>query len=565
MPIAPVTASVTQPICGNPSTYGYITVTGPLGPSYTYSINGINFQSSPEFSSIYLSGSFTVYAKDAVTLETSSLSNLIISQSIPALPVATVTQPNCVTSVGAITLSKSHGYSSSFSYTASQISGGTASYSNTNAIFTNIPASSLWGLTVTDGNGCVSPNLTVSVNAAPAQYTGSVGPVTSSILTNLTASIYQGQTTSLSLGTVPSASYYRWTPGNLSGSYILSSSTYIGTVDPIINLTGSVINTSTLIVTPINVCAASSSTALITVNAIPIPIGIVTPVTYTQNDPSVPLIATASLTGSSLQWYTTGSGGVGTPTAPTPSTSISGTQTYYVTTFLNSYESSRAPVVVQVSSAPTPIPTTTPSPTQTPIPTSTPTPTVTGTPTPTSTNTPTPTPSPTQTPIPTSTPVPTGTPTPSPTQTPIPTSTPVPTGTPTPSPTVTPTPTAAPISPATTAVPYNLGLTAETTIYVNEVKCRVLENDFNYSQNPTVFKYITRITGSRALPFYSSSVGIITDGTIADNLTGSYFNPYVTTVGLYNEFNDLLVVGKLATPYPIPENTDITFIVRWDS
>ena len=200
---------------------------------------------------------------------------------------------------------------------------------------------------------------------------------------------------------------------------------------------------------------------------------------------------------------------------------------------------------VTVSSAPTPIPTTTPSPTQTPIPTSTPTPTVTGTPTPTSTNTPTPTPSPTQTPIPTSTPVPTGTPTPSPT--------------------VTPTPTVAPISPATTAVPYNLGLTAETTIYVNEVKCRVLENDFNYSQNPTVFKYITRITGSAALPFYSSSVGIITDGTITDNLTGSAFNPYVTTVGLYNEVNELLVVGKLATPYPIPENTDITFIVRWDS
>jgi hypothetical protein len=119
--------------------------------------------------------------------------------------------------------------------------------------------------------------------------------------------------------------------------------------------------------------------------------------------------------------------------------------------------------------------------------------------------------------------------------------------------------------PTTGSIPYNLGLTAETTIYVNEVKCRVLENDFNYSQNPTVFKYITRITGSAALPFYSSSVGIITDGTIIDNLTGSAFNPYVTTVGLYNELNDLLVVGKLATPYPIPENTDITFIVRWDS
>ena len=118
---------------------------------------------------------------------------------------------------------------------------------------------------------------------------------------------------------------------------------------------------------------------------------------------------------------------------------------------------------------------------------------------------------------------------------------------------------------ASSTIPYNLGLTSETTIYVNEVKCRVLENDFNYSQNPSMFKYRTYITGSPALPFYSSSTAIITDGTLNDNVTGSSFNPYVTTVGLYNESNELLVVGKLATPYPIPDNTDITFIVRWDS
>lgn len=121
-----------------------------------------------------------------------------------------------------------------------------------------------------------------------------------------------------------------------------------------------------------------------------------------------------------------------------------------------------------------------------------------------------------------------------------------------------------------TYTPYTLTLSSETTIFQNEVKCRVLENDFNYSQNPTVFKATTLVTGSEALPFYSpvsgSSVnGQIVDSTLADNITGSSFRPYVTTVGLYNENNDLLVVGKLATPYPIPSNTDITFIVRWDS
>lgn len=119
-------------------------------------------------------------------------------------------------------------------------------------------------------------------------------------------------------------------------------------------------------------------------------------------------------------------------------------------------------------------------------------------------------------------------------------------------------------------VPYVMTLTSEITIYQNEVKCRVLENDFNYSQNPSVFEASTLFSGSRALPFYgpqggNNLTGQIVDGTLANNITGSSFHPYTTTVGLYNENNQLLVIGKLATPYPIPSNTDITFIVKWDS
>ena len=125
-------------------------------------------------------------------------------------------------------------------------------------------------------------------------------------------------------------------------------------------------------------------------------------------------------------------------------------------------------------------------------------------------------------------------------------------------------------SPTSASVPYNLNLTAETTIYVNEVKCRVSENDFNYSQNPSVFKYGTSITGSGSVPFYTPKGGIsqwgeLVDGTLADNVTGSSFHPYATTIGLFNDAGQLLVVGKLGTPYPIPSNTDMTFIVRWDS
>lgn len=88
--------------------------------------------------------------------------------------------------------------------------------------------------------------------------------------------------------------------------------------------------------------------------------------------------------------------------------------------------------------------------------------------------------------------------------------------------------------------------TAESTIYQNEVRCHVNENDFNYTLNPSAI-----VSGS--------------NGIYLDAITGSDFRPYATTVGLYNDQNELLVVGKLSTPYPIPSNTDITFAIRWDS
>ena len=93
---------------------------------------------------------------------------------------------------------------------------------------------------------------------------------------------------------------------------------------------------------------------------------------------------------------------------------------------------------------------------------------------------------------------------------------------------------------------FTMSFQAETTIYQNEYRCHISENDFNYTQNPSAIK-------------------IGTTGSLSDNVTGSDFRPYATCVGLYNETNELLVVGKLSTPYPIPPNTDMTFVVRYDS
>ena len=84
------------------------------------------------------------------------------------------------------------------------------------------------------------------------------------------------------------------------------------------------------------------------------------------------------------------------------------------------------------------------------------------------------------------------------------------------------------------------------TIYESQYKCTFLANEFNYTQNPSA------ISGS------SNS------GTVSDFLTGSYFQPYITTVGLYNNANELVAVGKLAQPLQSSNTTDTTILVNLD-
>jgi len=119
-------------------------------------------------------------------------------------------------------------------------------------------------------------------------------------------------------------------------------------------------------------------------------------------------------------------------------------------------------------------------------------------------------------------------------------------------------------------VNYSITVVAESTIYQKEVRCHVAENDFNYSLNPSVYESSSFSTGSYTPIIFSplgQTIGFsyVASGLMKSTLTGSSFTPYATTVGLYNDKDELLVVGKLATPYPIPSNTDITFVVRYDS
>lgn len=83
------------------------------------------------------------------------------------------------------------------------------------------------------------------------------------------------------------------------------------------------------------------------------------------------------------------------------------------------------------------------------------------------------------------------------------------------------------------------------TIFETQYKCTFDPSEFNFSLNPSL------ISGS-------------SEGTVYNFVTGSYFNPYVTCVGLYNEAQELIAVGKLAKPLPSNNVTDTTILINID-
>lgn len=82
------------------------------------------------------------------------------------------------------------------------------------------------------------------------------------------------------------------------------------------------------------------------------------------------------------------------------------------------------------------------------------------------------------------------------------------------------------------------------TIYENQYKCTIRENEFTYTLNPTLTTD--------------------TSGSLPGFVTGSYWSPYITTVGLYDEAQNLLAIGKLAQPLQTSPTTDTTILINID-
>lgn len=81
-------------------------------------------------------------------------------------------------------------------------------------------------------------------------------------------------------------------------------------------------------------------------------------------------------------------------------------------------------------------------------------------------------------------------------------------------------------------------------IYTHNYHCRIKTDEFNHTLNRTALE--------------------TSDGQIANLISGSAFQPYITTVGLYNDTNQLIAVGKLGQPIPKSAETDMVIINKID-
>jgi hypothetical protein len=87
-----------------------------------------------------------------------------------------------------------------------------------------------------------------------------------------------------------------------------------------------------------------------------------------------------------------------------------------------------------------------------------------------------------------------------------------------------------------------------TTFYEYEIICKIRRKEFNFTQNPSI-RVDEASTRSNEIENY---------------VTSSYFNPYITSIGLYDDSDNLLVIAKLANPIEKRDDVDMNVIVRFD-
>ena len=118
-------------------------------------------------------------------------------------------------------------------------------------------------------------------------------------------------------------------------------------------------------------------------------------------------------------------------------------------------------------------------------------------------------------------------------------------------------------SPYTSYTIRSVGFNSSQPIYTYNYHCKIRESEYNYTYNPSALSGSLKTIYDNNGNVYSTS-GSVSDGVLQNNVTGSSFQPYITTVGLYNDANELIAVAKMGQPVPKPANTEMTIIVKID-
>ena len=128
---------------------------------------------------------------------------------------------------------------------------------------------------------------------------------------------------------------------------------------------------------------------------------------------------------------------------------------------------------------------------------------------------------------------------------------------------------------------FTLKYKSTQTIYEHEYRVIAKPNEFNTSTNISLTAdrsgSITIFNGAvSASNFFPPSHLPTGQGTGSYNstynaateslslVTGSEFSPFVTNVGLYDQFGQLLAHAKMAKPIKLSKEIDTTFVVRFD-
>ena len=124
------------------------------------------------------------------------------------------------------------------------------------------------------------------------------------------------------------------------------------------------------------------------------------------------------------------------------------------------------------------------------------------------------------------------------------------------------------INSGSTLSSFDLSFRSTKTIYENEIFLSVYESEFNTSTNPTANDSTGKILGYGIQSSLNPNVfGGFDEYDYSSSIdpTGSYLAPFITTIGLYDDNNDMIAVAKLPQPIKSLPDYPVNFIVRFDT